>query len=71
MSEGKQSSNGPTGRSRRPQFQKPALTVEMQKQIGLQLRNLYIGVVQEGVLTDSPSSCAGLMHKDSAKTHDR
>jgi len=49
MTEGKQSSNGPTGRSRRPQFQKPALTVEMQKQIGLQLRNLYTSVVREGV----------------------
>jgi hypothetical protein len=49
MTEGKQSSNGPTGRSRRPQSQKSALTPEIQKQIGLQLRNLYTSVVQEGV----------------------
>jgi hypothetical protein len=49
MTERKQSSNGPTGRTRRPQSQKPALTPEMLKQIRLQLRNLYIAVVQEGV----------------------
>ena len=49
MTEGKQSSNGPTGRTRRPQSQKPALTLEMHKRIGLPLRNLYTSVVQEGV----------------------
>jgi hypothetical protein len=50
MSEGKRS-DGPTGRSRRPlsPSQKPALTLEMHKRIGLPLRNLYTSVVQEGV----------------------
>jgi len=49
MTEGKQESKRPAGRGRRPQSKKPALTPEIQKQIGRQLRNLYIGVVQEGV----------------------
>ena len=37
------------GRARGLQSKKPALTPEIQKQIGRQLQDLYIGVVQEGV----------------------
>ena len=49
MTDGKQESKRPANRARRPQSKKPALTPEIQKQIGRQLRNLYTGVVQEGV----------------------
>jgi hypothetical protein len=49
MTEGKQESKRPAGRARGPQSRKPALTPEIQKQIGRQLRNLYIGFLQEGV----------------------
>jgi hypothetical protein len=45
----KQESKRPAGRARGPQSKKPALTLEIQKQIGRQLRNLYIGFLQEGV----------------------
>jgi len=49
MTEGKQESKRPAGRGRGPQSKKPALTPEIQKQIGRQLRNLYIAFLQEDV----------------------
>jgi Anti-sigma factor NepR len=46
---GQQTPHRPSGRGKRSAGKKQGLPPEIQNQIGRQLRNLYIDVVQEGV----------------------
>jgi hypothetical protein len=49
MTEGEQDSKRRPSHARRPKSNKPTLSPEIQKRIGRQLQDLYVGLVQQGV----------------------